>query len=85
MPSTELDDLLQMAEWITAKTAPVKYIVNSVRFGDGLVSMATVFKVERTTGEHCAPFKAIFTGTEERVRCFLNGILEGRCAALRRW
>lgn len=84
MPSTELDDLMVIAEHITAKMEPVKYIVNLVKFADALTSMEPVFKVERTSGSH-DPYRTIFTGTEERVRCYLNGILEGRCATLRRW
>ncbi len=85
MPSTEIDDLMQMAEWITVKTEPVKYIVNQIKYPDALTEYPQLFRVERHSGSSSGHYKHIFVGTEEPVRSFLNGILEGRCAALRRW
>lgn len=85
MPSTELDDLKVMAENITAKTEPVKYLVNQLKFTEANTAYPSLFRIERHTGGTGGHYKAIFVGTEDPARSFLNGILEGRCAALRRW
>ena len=83
MPSSEIDDLKVMAEAINAHLDPVRYQVNQCTVGN-IDEMPQTFYVQRYTGPG-AHWQTVMTGVRGAVRSYLNGILEGRCAALRRW
>lgn len=84
MPSTELDDLMVIAEHISSKIDPVKYQVAQAAKTNHIDEVPQLFLVQRYDGPG-GHWKTIFTGLERTVRAFLNGMAEGRCATLRRW
>ena len=86
MPSTELDDMVEVCHIINEVTGPeVRYRAvfegscrDPIQFLD-----EPLYQVWRDR-EHCVA-KKLFRGTDSQTRAFLVGILEGISAARNRW